>query len=300
MPTPAIIDSHVHVWDLAQFDPPWLRGAAPVLRRDYTVAQYRQAMAGLNLAGAVYVEINEAPQHQADEAQYIVDLIASGTSPFVAAVIGARPSHPDFGVAMRRWAGAECIRGIRDPLRSGAVDDPQYVRGVRLLGELDLCFDLLVHAQMLDQAIQLVERCPHTRFVLNHCANASPDWFDPQPAPDVAARRSAWERGIIALASYPNVACKISGVAEQTRGPATPERLAPIVDHCLDHFGPQRVIFATNWPVCLLSIAAADWYARVEQIARARVARGNRGSDDGALARRLFHDNAADWYRLGA
>ncbi len=129
---------------------------------------------------------------------------------------------------------------------------------------MQLSFDLVLGYDLLDSVVRLVKACPDTRFILDHCAYGNPDWYDPAGAHDATllAQRQTWERGVAALAALRNVVCKISGIAEQTRRPPTAERLAPVANYCIEQFGEDRVMFGSNWPVCLRSIALADWVAR--------------------------------------
>lgn len=286
-----IIDTHIHIWDLKQLNPPWLATAPPVLRRVWLPEHYRQATAGLNVVGAVYVEIAEAPERRRPEAQFITDLIASQTSPVVAAVIAGDPAAEEFAQYIRHFAKAPGVRGIRFRYPAGAEADPKLLSGVRLLGELGLGFDLVMGAEKLAGAAKLAAACPDTRFILDHCAYGNPDWYNPQDRDNaaLATQRKTWEEGIALLAERPNVACKISGVAEQSRHEITPQRLEPVVEYCLKRFGEDRAIFGTNWPVCLKAIPLADWVAAVRQIT------AGRGQ---AFQRKLFHANAVKWYRL--
>ena len=125
-----------------------------------------------------------------------------------------------------------------------------------------MSFDLVVPPALIGQAAKLVERCGDTRFILDHCGNADPlaftrdlDWGrKPQHDAD------AWKRDIDTLARQPNVICKISEIiARVPKGKANAEVLSPIVNHCLDTFGPDRVIFASDWPVCTRGPGRATW-----------------------------------------
>ncbi len=280
-----VIDAHIHIWDLQTLNPPWLANAPQVLRQKYMAAEYRNATEGLNVAKAVYVEIAESPQRQPTEAEFILEQIRSGRTSIVAAVIGGDPAAGSFAGHIRRFAQSTQIKGVRCSLRNGAAGDKKFFSGVHLLGELGLSFDLVLAADLLDEAARLVAASPKTLFILDHCGSGNTAWYD--HAGDQRCR--AWEKGITALAQHENVACKISGVAEQSQGEPTVERLRPVVEHCLTSFGDDRVMFASNWPVCLRTISLADWLRRVRQIVAPR---------GKALARKLFHDNAVRWYRL--
>jgi predicted TIM-barrel fold metal-dependent hydrolase len=176
-----------------------------------------------------------------------------------------------------------------------------------------MSFDLCMPPQRLPDAAKLVDACPGTRFVLDHCGNADPlafaagrakkegrsdggkssassaDAGSPSRAP--AHDPEQWRRDIAQLARREQVVCKISGiVARAEKDRWTPEDLAPIVQHCLEVFGPDRVIFASDWPVCTRTASLRQWVLALKEIVR-----GRSDVDNG----KLFYQNAVRFYRLG-
>lgn len=286
----SIVDPHLHVWDLKQFRLEWLDHAEPVLKRDFSIADYREAIRGLNIIKSVYVEVSVAPEQREAEARHAIGLCGAKGSPVAGAVIGGVPGTEGFRAYINRFKDNGVVRGVRCSFPRGKVEDQNFLDDLRLLGQMNLNFDLLADASLLSEAAIAVAACPQTRFILDHCGNASPMWFANDASDESKRRADRWRTGIEQIAAQPNVACKISGVAEG--GPpamATADRLAPIVNHCLDRFGPDRVLFASNWPVCLKSITIARWLAAVKEITAARGAE---------LQGRLFSQNALHWYRL--
>lgn len=290
-----IIDTHQHLWDRSRLRLPWLAGAADVLRRNYTTADYVEATRGLNVVKAVYMEVDVQPSQLDDEAAMILALCREGAAPTKAAVLGGRPASCDFAAYLDRFARDPAFRGVRQVLHSSETprgyclrDD--FVRGVRVLGERGLSFDLCLRPAELDDGVTLVERCPDTRFVLDHCGNADPYAFlkrggDARPSHDP----EEWKRQIDRLAGSGNVVCKISGVVARARKGWTPDDLAPVVNFCLDRFGPDRVVFGGDWPVCLLGASYRGWVEALRAIVANRPA---------ADQKKLWHDNAARFYRL--
>jgi predicted TIM-barrel fold metal-dependent hydrolase len=132
----------------------------------------------------------------------------------------------------------------------------------------------------LPDAGKLVDACPDTRFVLDHCGNA-----------DVTSKdRTAWKRDIADLAKRKQIICKVSGFIVTAKGIKwTPEDLAPIVNHVLDSFGPDRVMFAGDWPVCTQAATLAQWIEALRTIVHDRKEEEQK---------KLFHDNAEKFYRL--
>jgi L-fuconolactonase len=282
-----IVDPHFHVWDLKRFRLPWLDHAGPLLNRDYTLRDYHEGIAGLDGVKSVYVEVDVDPNQREAEAQFASGLCAQADSAVGGVVIGGTPGAQEFAGYVRRFKDNPCVRGVRTSFPAGRAREAGFLRDIALLGELKMSFDLLLDAGALLDAAEVAAASPGTRFILDHCGNASPAWFA-RGAGNAAAGR--WRIGIERLARQTNVACKISGVAEN--GPAalaTVENVKSIVNHCLDSFGADRVMFATNWPVCLKSVTIRAWVDMVRQIIAPR---------GEAFARKLFNENAVTWYRL--
>jgi L-fuconolactonase len=174
-----------------------------------------------------------------------------------------------------------------------APDD--LLRGLRLLGEWGMCFDLCIPPTALADGARLIGRCGDTRFVLDHCGNADPKAFragraSVQPAHGPTHDPKQWRRDIELVARHQNVVCKISGIVSQLdRGQWTADDLAPIVNHCLDTFGPERVMFAGDWPVCTRGASLGQWVEALKAIVGSRAA---------TQQRQLFHDNAVRFYGL--
>jgi len=292
-----IIDTHQHLWDLTRFKLPWLQDAPEILRRNYRTAEYLQATRGLNLQSAIYMEVDVDPKQHRAEAEYVVGLGQNKDNPTRAAVIGGRPAAADFPDYIKRiLKHGRFIKGIRQVLHSpttkaGFCLQPDFVRGIRHLGEHRLAFDLCMRPTELGDGIRLSELCPDTRFILDHCGNADPSAFRRKPAGNVKPTHQAdpWRRDLERFAKRPNVICKISGIVARAAKGWTAADLAPIVNHCLDVFGPDRVIFGGDWPVCLLGASFAQWVDALRQIVASRPV---------ADQRKLWAENASRFYDL--
>ena len=295
-PDALIIDTHQHLWDRSQLSLPWLAGAPAVLRKDYTTAEYREAFAGLNVR-AIYMEVDVAPKDHEKEADFVVGLCREGGSPTIAATIGGRPASAQFASYIAKYKATGFVKGVRQVLHGpstprGFCLQPDFVRGVRALGGQDLNFELTMRPTELLDGVKLAEQCPETRFVLDHCGNGDPKAFNPELAPGEKRSCTAdeWKRGIDAFAARPNVVCKISGiVAFVPPGKWQADDLAPVVNHCLDAFGPDRVFFGGDWPVCLLGSSVRGWVEALRHIVSSRPA---------AERRKLWSRNAIAFYGL--
>jgi predicted TIM-barrel fold metal-dependent hydrolase len=291
-PLPPIVDTHQHLWDLSRFRLPWLKGRAE-LDHSFLTKDYAEATQGLNVVKAVYMEVNVEAAQTAAEAEYIVAMCQRGDTPTVAAVVGGRPAEEGFRKYITAFKGSRYVKGVRQVFPSEILlRDKAFAAGVRLLGELGMCFDLCVPPASLTAGSELIDGCPGTRFVLDHCGNADPAAFR-RGTPDAAKPPhdpQQWRRDIGRIAERKNVVCKISGiVARATKGSWTAGDLAPIVNHCLDAFGPDRVMFGGDWPVCLRAATFRQWVEALKEIIRSRPA---------AEQRKLLAENAVRFYGL--
>lgn len=280
-----IVDTHQHLWDLEKFNLPWLE-RVPQLRRSYVMSDYLKATEGLGVVKTVYMEVDVHPSQQVKEAEYVIDLCRRDDNPMAAAVISGRPAHDDFAPYIKRFAESPYIKGVRQVLHPPSVPagyclQPEFIRSVRLLGELGLSYDLVMRNSELEDGAKLVAACPDTRFILDHCGNG-----------DVQSKdRSQWKQGLAAVARQRNVVCKISGIVASAKpGAWGPEDLAPIINYTIDQFGIDRVMFAGDWPVCTLAASFRQWVEALREIISPRSL---------AERRKLFHDNAVEFYGLG-
>lgn len=294
-----IIDTHQHLWDLNRFELPWLADV-PSLQRSFLTSDYLDATAGLNVVKAVYMEVDVAPEQQTAEARHLLQLCAQPDTPTVGAVISGRPASPDFAEYIRPLAAFPAIKGVRQVLHvpdapPGLCLEPQYVASVQLLGELGLRFDLCMRPAELSDGAKLAAQCPDTRFVVDHCGNGDPYIIsgadEGTPGDPFWHERQQWMDGISALAEQPNTICKISGIIARTRPGWTADSLAPAVNHCLDSFGPDRVVFGGDWPVCTLG-AGTSYRAWVEALREIIADRRE------AEQRKLLAENAEQFYAL--
>ena len=231
------------------------------------------------------MEVDVAPEQQQAEADYITELCKSGKTTTIAAVVSGRPDEEGFKKYASQFRDSLYVKGIRrilhaDETPRGLCLKKEFVAGVRLLGQLGLSFDLCMRSAELPDATKLVELCPDTRFILDHCGNEDVKRKD----------HSQWERDISELAKHGNVVGKVSGIVaaakpkDWTRGD-----LAPVVVHTLEAFGPDRVMFGGDWPVCTLAATYRQWVEALKAIVKDRKEEEQR---------KLFHDNAVAFYRL--
>ena len=199
------------------------------------------------------------------------------------------PAPLERGAAVRpdleKLAAHERVRGIRRLVQDEPDDaftlQPDFIAGVRLLADFDLSFDIGVYHRQLAGALELVRRCPDVRFVLDHCGK--PGIRDKLMEP--------WRTHIVALAALPNV-CQAFRADHRSGSPElTREQLRPYIDHVIESFGFDRVMFGSDWPVSEQTHRYAQWAEIVDQ-ALAGVAPDER--------RKVLRDTAIAFYRLDA
>jgi L-fuconolactonase len=295
-----LVDCHQHLWDLAKFNLPWLQPGS-LLDRSYVMSDYLAAIEGTGIQRSVYMEVDVEPSQQQAEADHLIEICKGGKAPTVAAVVSGRPAAENFKAYVSAFRGTPYIKGVRQVLHgdstpAGYCLQDSFVRGIRLMGQLGLSFDLCMRPGELSDGAKLAEACPETRFIVDHCGNADPKAFfkagDARAANEKPSHdASAWRRDIERLAARPNVICKISGIVARVPKQWSADDLAPIINHCLDTFGPERVVFGSDWPVCLTGAPLREWVAALKQVVAERTK---------AQQRQLFYDNASLFYRLKA
>lgn len=296
-----IIDTHQHLWDLSKFELPWVNGV-PIFERSYLPSDYAEATKDSNVVRSIYMEVDVAATQKVAEAEYIIDLCQRDDNPTCAAVISGYPADDGFREYITRFADSPYIKGIRQVLhvpetKQGLCLESSYVAGIQLLGELGLSFDLCMRPGELMDAVALTEQCPETQFILDHCGNGDPniingsvDAESMDKADPFWHTAQGWKDAISALAAQNNVVCKISGIVARAPEGWTAQDLAPTINHCLDSFGPDRVIFGGDWPVCTVAATYSEWASALREVI------SNRSDVD---QRKLLHDNTVRIYGLG-
>lgn len=276
-----IIDAHQHLWDLDLFAYSWLDGV-PSLRKSFRMEDYLKAAENLSIAKSIHLEADVDERFMLDETRHILAL-SEQENPLEGVVACGRPEKPHFADYLDQIAGHPKLKGIRRVLHMQPDDVGQsslFGENVRRLEAYGISFDLCVLARQLPIAIRLVRECPGVSFILDHCGV-------PQIKEHVL---DPWRKHIVELSKSPNVVCKISGlVAYADTQTWTAEDLRPYVDHVIECFGWNRVMFGSDWPVCTLSAPLRTWVDTLKMLTR---------DADEENQRKLFYENAARIYRL--
>ncbi|MFG1641980.1 amidohydrolase family protein [Amycolatopsis sp. NPDC049252] len=275
-----MIDAHHHLWDPSRREYPWMAGAAmDPIRRPYTADDLRAVTKAAGVHATVLVQTVSA-QEETEEF-----LATAQAEPVIAGVVGwvdlAAPDVADRLAALRELGP---LVGIRHQVEEEPDDDwllrPEIVAGLSAVADAGLVYDLLVRPAQLAAAGEVALRLPGLRLVLDHAAK-----------PPIAARGwEPWASAVAALAERENVVCKLSGLVTAADWSGWEVgHLRRYVDHVLDAFGPARLLFGSDWPVCELAAA-------YEVVLDAAVSLTGSLSDPERLA--FFEHNARSVYAL--
>ncbi|MFH9553223.1 amidohydrolase family protein [Streptomyces sp. NPDC017435] len=259
-----LVDAHHHVWNLDIRPQSWLGepGHEP-LRRSFGTDDLRTAatrpIAGRRLGCTVLVQCVASVEETREF------LALADDDPLVGAVVGwadlTSPAIGDVLDALRAGPGGTCLRAVRHLVQGESdaawLQQPSVERGLRAVAERGLGYDLLIRDHQFPQAIRLAERLPGLPLVLDHAGK-----------PPIARRDLGdWERGVRRLAAHPHVRCKVSGlVTEADHEKWTVDDIRPVWEVLLAAFGPDRLMFGSDWPVCVLAGGWNRWAAAVEEL----------------------------------
>lgn len=245
--TPRIVDSHHHVWDLSVRDQEWITGdELDPIRRDFLLSDLLPEARAAGVTATVLVQTVTV----AEETPEFLALAADNN--LVAGVVGwtdlTRPDVGDTLAGLRELPGAQHLVGIRHQVQG--EPDPQWLlrpdvrRGLAAVGAAGLVYDLVVLPHQLPACVRAAREHPGLTFVLDHSGKP----------PIASGALEPWATAIRSLAALPNTVCKLSGlVTEADPKTWTVEGLRPYADTVLDAFGPDRLMFGSDWPVCTLA-----------------------------------------------
>ena len=244
------IDSHHHLWAINDTDYVWMSEAHTVIRRDFLSADLNAALDESGIDGTVAVQARQMTA----ETDFLLDI--ADANPRIKAVVGWVPLCENGGEPfLEKFAAHPKFVGVRHVVHDEPDDDfilrPDFNQGILNLSKYGLVYDILIFWKHLPQTIQFVDRHPNQPFVVDHIAK-----------PRIAAGNfdTEWASGIRELAKRENVSCKISGMLTEVRGETWDlELLRPYFETVYDAFGPQRVMFGSDWPVCLLRSSHTEW-----------------------------------------
>jgi L-fucono-1,5-lactonase len=272
-----IVDSHQHFWryDAQEYD--WIADDLAAIRRDFLPADLAREVAAAGVDAVVSVQARQSLA----ETRWLLDLAEKNA--FVAGVVGWVPLvSASVADTLAELAANPRLRGVRHVLQGEAdpafAARPDFNRGIAALRGLGLAYDVLVYERQLPAAIALVDRHPDQVFVVDHVGK--PRIRDGAVSP--------WRERMCELARRPNVFCKLSGmVTEADLRAWTRPMLQPYADVVLEAFAPSRVMFGSDWPVCLAACPYSRWLATVRELC-AGLSAGERENVLGGTARSAY------------
>lgn len=242
------LDAHQHFWRYSPAEYGWIDARMGRIARDFLPADLQPELARAGFDGCLAVQARTSLA----ETRFLLELARA--HPFVRGVVGWIDfTAPDVARLLAELAPEKALVGLRHIVQAEPDDfllRPDFQRGITALAGTGLVYDVLVYPRQLEAVRRFVAAFPGQAFVLDHLAK-----------PDIAhAVRDPWERQFRALGAFPNLACKLSGlVTEATWNAWKPADFRFYLDVALETFGEERLLFGSDWPVCLL--AAHDWQA---------------------------------------
>lgn len=252
------IDSHHHFWQYSSEQYPWISDDMPVLKRNFGPEDIQQVIEPAEVTGVISVQARQS----IEETEWLVELARQ--TRFVRGVVGWLPlASEEIGELLEIWGYCDELKSVRHVIQDEPNDDfilcESFNEGVEKLCDYQLAYDILIFARHLPQTIQFVDRHHHQVFILDHIA---------KPTIRQSEFDHAWETNLRALAQRENVFCKFSGVVTEVRDASWDfELIRPYWNVALDAFGADRLMFGSDWPVCLLRTKYCQWLEAVEALA---------------------------------
>lgn len=273
-----MIDAHQHFWKYDPVRHDWITDDMRVIWKDFTPPDLHPHLVKHGFDGCVLVQVDQTE----DETRMLLEW--ADAFDFIRGVVGWVDLRSDsLGERLSFYKHQSRLKGFRHIIqgeKAGFMDQPALVNGVKLLSRWDFTFDLLIYHYQLEEALRFVRQIPDTRIVIDHIAK-----------PAIAEMEIAeWKKYMRAMAECPNVWCKVSGmVTEANWSSWKPNDFDPYLDVVADVFGPDRLMYGSDWPVCLVAASYDDQFAIVREFVQ-------RFSAD--ESERILGGNAIRFYNL--
>lgn len=249
-----IIDTHLHVIDQSVLRYPWL-SEVTALNRDFSYRDYEREARRVGIGMALHMEVDVDPAQIEQETEQVGMLAAQPDSLIVGAIASCRPEEPDFAAYLERQRQNPLVKGFRRVLHvvpDEVSEGTLFRENLKRLSGTGLTFDLVVQPHQIPKAIALADLAPDVQFILDHCG-----------VPDIkGSSELPWREHVAEIARRPNVTAKISGVVAYADAENwTVEALRPYVEHVMEAFGWDRLVWGSDWPVCTLGGSLSTWVA---------------------------------------
>ena len=276
-----ILDTHQHLIYPEKCPYSWTTGIPQLAGKAFRYDDYQKAIEGTSVRKTIFMESGADHPHGLEETRFVHTLARTPASLIKGIIANCRPEEESGFESYVESVLSPNLVGLRRILHVEPDELSQrscFAANARLLKKYELTFDLCVFARQIPLATELAGKCPEVQFILDHCG-----------VPDIASGHlDPWRRHIMEISRLPNVACKISGViAYCAPGQANLETVRPYVEHCLEQFGWDRVVWGSDWPVCTITSDLRTWVQVTHQLI---------ATADESDQRKLLHENALRIY----
>jgi L-fuconolactonase len=256
-----MIDAHHYFWKYKPAEFPWITEEMGTLQQDYQVDDFEHELEFSGIDQVISVQ-----SRRSDRENHFLLKQAKKSDNLVAGIVGWAPLESDeLRVFLDQYLHEPMLVGVREVITGSAegefLSNPDFDRGMKELLRHNLAFDLFVSEQQLPAAIAFADRHPNQRMVLNHCGC---------PQMDASTFPSSWAHSIRELARRPHVYCKISGLSNQlpsdTGRSIHSQIIAPYFDTVCNAFGPGRMMYGSDWPVCKLTTSYPAWLNTIDDL----------------------------------
>jgi L-fuconolactonase len=256
-----VIDTHVHFWSTDRLRYPWMERGS-LFDRTFTLPDYLSASTEARAAvdGVIFIEADAHSSCSLQEACWVQELAAA--DPRIRGIVArvALTENASVTAGLDALAAMPLVKGIRDNIQGhppGFAIQPSFVRGVREVGRRGMHFELCLGHRQLAETLQLARQCPDVPLILDHCGK-----------PGIrGGEREPWLARIRELAALPNVVCKISGLLTEAEWERwQPEEILWYARQAADAFGPTRILFGSDWPVCEAAGGLAKWFRVAQEL----------------------------------
>ena len=255
-----IIDTHLHIIDQSALRYPWL-SSAPSLNRTFSYEEYAREAKRCGITATMHMEVDVDPADIEAEIDYVVAKSKEPGSLLVGKVAACRPEEDGFAALIERVQSNAFVKGFRRILHTTLPDNlsesTTFRENIKRLSGTGLTFDLCIFPHQHQQAVALLDYAPDVQFVLDHCG-----------LPDIkGGKMQPWADSMAEIARRPNVIGKVSGILPYTDTETwTVETLRPWVEHTIEVFGWDRVVWASDWPVCTQGGSLSTWVAATQAL----------------------------------
>lgn len=253
-----LIDSHHHLWKYSEREYAWIDPSMQVLRQDFLLQELRDIAQAVGVDGFVSVQARQS----LEETEYLLGM--ADREPMIQGVVGWVPlAQSDVGDVLDRFVDRDKFKGVRHVVQDEPDDrfllGEDFNRGISQLRQRGLVYDILIFAKQLAASIEFVDLHPDLEMVLDHIA---------KPSIRSASFDTQWESNFRELAKRENVTCKFSGIVTEVRDESwSIDTIRPYWDIALEAFTPKRLMFGSDWPVCLLRAEHQLWLETVQELA---------------------------------